>query len=280
MSTINLNNFWSRTLTGAIFVAAIVGSILYSQFIFAILFLIVSLLSLSEFFGLLNAGKKIRVQVVPGLISSTVLYISLALVSLDYIGKQYLLINLLLPVMIFIFELYQKNDTPIQNIALTLLGILYIGLPFSLLNLFFNPELIPGEYHPGVLLGFFVIIWAYDSFAYLTGMLFGRHRLFPRISPKKSWEGTIGGFVFGLLAAFILSNFFSEFDLINWLIIAAITMIFSTFGDLSESMLKRSLNIKDSGKVLPGHGGFLDRFDAVLLAAPAVFVYMNIIYHI
>lgn len=280
MSTIKLNNLLSRSATGAVFVAAIIGSILYNQMIFAILFLIVSLLSLHEFYTLLNAGKKYRVQIVSGTISLAVLYSSLALVSLDLVANPFLLINLLIPLLIFIVELYQKNDRPIQNIALTLLGVVYIGLPFSLLNLFFNPEFITGEFHPGILLGFFVIIWAYDSFAYLSGMLLGRHRLFPRISPKKSWEGTIGGFVFGLLAAFILSKFFTEFDLVNWFIIAAITMIFGTFGDLSESMLKRSLNIKDSGKALPGHGGFLDRFDAVLLAAPAVFVYMNLIYYI
>ena len=280
MSTINLRNLISRSLTGLVFIAAIIGSILFSRVIFAILFLGVAIVALNEFSRLLNAGKKIKVQVVTGTLALVLMYSSIALVSLNYTGKQMLLLNLLIPVFIFISELYKNNETPIQNIAMTLLGIIYIGLPLALLNMFFNPELAIGEYNPGILLGFFVIIWAYDSFAYLTGMLLGRHRLFPRISPKKSWEGTIGGFIFGLLAAFILSMFFIEFDLINWLIIASIIMIFGTFGDLSESMIKRSLNIKDSGKILPGHGGLLDRFDAVLLAAPAVFVYLNLIHYI
>jgi phosphatidate cytidylyltransferase len=109
-------------------------------------------------------------------------------------------------------------------------------------------------------------------------MTFGRHRLFERISPKKSWEGSVGGFIFGLFAAYLLSLYFQEFDLMSWLIIAAIIMIFGTFGDLAESMIKRSLKIKDSGSILPGHGGLLDRFDAVLLAAPPVLVYINMIH--
>jgi len=277
MSTINLRNLISRTLTGLVFVAAIAGSILFSREIFAILFLWVALLALNEFFNILKTGEKIKVQVLTGSLALVLLYASIALVSLGYANKQMLLLNLLIPVFIFISELYKKNDRPIQNIAFTILGIIYVGLPLALLNMLFNPELSPGEYNPGLLLGFFVVIWTYDTFAYLSGMLLGRHRLFPRISPKKSWEGTIGGFIFGLLASFILSKFFIEFDLINWMIIASIIMIFGTFGDLSESMLKRSLKIKDSGNILPGHGGLLDRFDAVLLAAPAVFVYLNLI---
>jgi len=278
MSTINLNNFWSRTITGAVFAAAILGSILFSRAAFAVLFFGVTLVALNEFYGLLNATKKVQMQAVAGTIGVSVLYISFALVAMEVIDKEFLLINLMIPLLIFISELFQKNETPILNIALTLLGILYVGLPFSLLTWFFNPELIAGAYHPGLLLGFFVILWTSDTFAYLTGVLFGRHRLFRRISPKKSWEGSIGGFVFGLLASLIFSKLFSEFDLINWLIMATLIIVFGTFGDLSESMLKRSLNIKDSGKILPGHGGFLDRFDAALLAAPAVFVYMNLIH--
>jgi phosphatidate cytidylyltransferase len=126
-------------------------------------------------------------------------------------------------------------------------------------------------------MGFFFILWANDSFAYLTGVSIGKHRLFERISPKKSWEGSIGGFVSGLLTAWVISIFFKEFDLINWIVIAAIIMIFGTFGDLVESLFKRSLKVKDSGNILPGHGGLLDRFDAVFLAAPAVFVYLILI---
>lgn len=277
MSKISLNNFWSRAITGALFVIIIIGSILLSQLLFAILFLCVTLLTLREFYILVNHVKGLKVQVVPGITAAAIVYISVALVSMEYIGLQFLLINLILPVLLFINELYQKNETPIQNISLTLLGIFYIGMPLALLNMFFNPVLSKGEYHPGVLLGFFLILWSFDTFAYLSGTLVGKHKLFPRISPKKTWEGTFGGFVFGLVAAWILSVFYHDFSLANWLIIAGIIMIFGTFGDLAESLIKRSLNIKDSGRVLPGHGGLLDRFDAALFAAPAVFIYMNLI---
>ena len=277
MSTISLNNFWSRTLTGALFVIIIIGSILISQASFSILFLGVTLLAIREFYILVNHVKGLKVQLVPGMIAAGVLYVSVALVSMDYVGKQLLIINLILPVMLFVNELYQKNETPIQNISLTLLGILYVSIPLALLNMFFNPGLVPGEYHPAALLGFFVILWSSDTFAYVSGKLIGRRKLFPRISPKKTWEGTLGGFLFGLIAAWILSEFYHDFSRANWLIIAGIIMIFGTFGDLAESLIKRSLKIKDSGRALPGHGGLLDRFDAALFAAPAVFIYINLI---
>ncbi len=273
-----LNNLLARTLTGAIFVGAIVGSLMFSPLVFACLFLGIALLAIHEFYRLLNSVKGIKVQIFAGSIAAAVLYISLAVVALGFAEPSSLLINLLWPPLLFIVELYQKNENPVSNIAYTFLGLAYVVAPLALLNFFFLPLSAEGEHYYGFLLGFFVILWSYDSFAYLTGMLIGRHRLFPRISPKKSWEGAIGGFVFGLLAAWILSGFFPEFDLFTWIIAALLIMIFGTFGDLSESMIKRSLDIKDSGNLLPGHGGLLDRFDAALLAAPAVFVFINIKY--
>lgn len=278
MSTTKLSNLITRTLTGVIFVAAIIGSILLSHKLFSVLFLCVSVLALYEFYTLLQKSNAAKAQLTSGIIAGSMVYIIIALISWQLIGYKFLCAALLIPPLIFIIELYRKSESPIQNIALTLLGILYISLPFALLNIFLNPQLIPGEYHPGILIGFFVIIWCNDSFAYLTGITFGRHRLFERISPKKSWEGSIGGFFFGLLAAYFLSLYFQEFDLTNWLIIAAIIMIFGTFGDLAESMIKRSLKIKDSGNILPGHGGLLDRFDAVIMAAPPVLIYINMIH--
>lgn len=274
MSTMKPNNFWLRTFTGAVFIAAIIGSVLLSQLIFALLFFGVTLFALNEFYQLLNAGKKIRVSIVSGSIAASILYLSFALAAIEVVPPKFLFINLLLPILIFIFELYRKSANPFLNISLTLFGAIYIGLPFSLLNLLYNSGPVAVESGPAIVLSFFLIIWTYDTFAYLTGILVGKHRLFPRVSPKKTWEGTAGGFIFGLAATFLLSKYFPDFDLLNWLIIASIIMVFGTFGDLSESLLKRSLNIKDSGNILPGHGGLLDRFDAVLMAAPAVFVYI------
>jgi phosphatidate cytidylyltransferase len=273
-----LNNLLARTLTGAIFVSAIVSSMIISPLVFAGLFLGVALLAVHEFYRLLNAVKGIKVQLVAASLAAAVLYVSLAAVALDLVSARLLFINILWIPLLFIVELYQRNEKPLSNVSFTLMSLGYVVAPLALLNFFFVPLSAEGGHYYGFLLGFFVTLWSYDSFAYLTGVLIGRHRLFARISPKKSWEGAIGGFVFGLLAAWILSTFFPEFDLYTWMIAAVVIMIFGTFGDLSESMIKRSLNIKDSGSILPGHGGLLDRFDAALLAAPAVFVFIQLKY--
>ncbi len=256
--------------------ATIIGSILLSHLIFSLLFLVVTVFAMHEFYQLCEKNGTIRIQIIPGIVAGAIVYITIVLVSLQLISTKYLLLNLLLPLLVFIIELYRKTHSPIQNISLTLFGIGYISIPFAILNLLFNPQLIPGEHHPGILICFFVILWINDSFAYLTGMLLGHHKLFERISPNKTWEGSIGGFVFGLIAALVISDLYPEFGLINWLIIASIIILFGAFGDLVESMFKRSLKIKDSGNILPGHGGLLDRFDAALLAAPAVFIYINL----
>lgn len=208
-----------------------------------------------------------------------VVYTTLALVSLQWIEPRMMLVNLLLLPLLLISELYYKSPTPFRNVALNVFGIFYIVIPFALLSFFFNPTLAPTGDQPSVLLGFFILLWVYDSFAYLFGVWLGKHRLFERHSPKKSWEGLIGGFAAGFAAAFIIAGFWEEVSLLHWLVIAALVMIFGTFGDLAESMLKRSIKVKDSGSVLPGHGGLLDRFDAALLAAPAVFVYLMLFLH-
>jgi phosphatidate cytidylyltransferase len=139
---------------------------------------------------------------------------------------------------------------------------------------FFDPLLHSGPQHYGIVLGFFLLIWLNDTGAYFIGSLIGKHKLFERISPGKTWEGSAGGTLFALLTAWGLSYIFPQIDRTHWLILAIITVVTGTLGDLVESMLKRSLGIKDSGNILPGHGGMLDRFDAVLLSAPFVFVYL------
>lgn len=272
-----MNNLISRTITGFFFVVAIIGSILVGHVLFAILFLIITLAALTEFYKLIKSEGKVDVQLFPGVILGGIVFVIASLTALQVISLKYLALCLSIPVIIFIIELYRKRANPFMNISVTIAGILYIALPFSLLNFLLNPGFVPGEYHPGILVGFFAILWTYDTFAYLTGMLFGRHLLFERISPKKSWEGVIGGMFFGVVAAWVVAKFNSEYDFVILTGEAFIIMILGTFGDLVESLLKRSLNIKDSGKLLPGHGGLLDRFDAVLLTAPAVFVYYLII---
>ena len=154
------------------------------------------------------------------------------------------------------------------------MAVAYIAVPFGLMMYFFNPVVLSGPFHYGIVLGFLVILWLNDTGAYFVGSLIGKHKLFERISPGKTWEGSFGGVLFALLTAWGISFIFRQLNVTQWMTLAIIIVISGTLGDLVESMLKRSLGIKDSGNILPGHGGLLDRFDAVLLSAPFVFVYL------
>ena len=169
--------------------------------------------------------------------------------------------------LLFIFELYQKNKIPFENVGKTILGVMYVALPLSLLMvvLFENHQ-----YRPNLLLGIFLLIWSNDTFAYLVGSQIGKNKLFPRISPGKTWEGTIGGGICTLIVAFLLSLIFKEIELKDWMAIGLIAAVFGTIGDLVESMLKRSKGVKDSGNFMPGHGGALDRFDAFIFVLPFI----------
>lgn len=271
-----MSNFFIRTITGILFVVVIVGSIIWNRYIFASLFLIITILALLEFYKLIET-KDIHPRKFVGISIGSFLFLSFVLVSSGISHINILYINIPLIFTVFIVELFHKSKRPFINIGLTLLGIIYIALPFSLLNFFYNTNFIAGKFHPHILLGFFIIIWTNDTSAYLVGSKFGKHRLFKRVSPNKSLEGSIGGAVFSLTSAYLISLFFFEFNLIQWIIIALIIVVFGTLGDLIESSLKRSLKLKDSGNILPGHGGILDRFDGVLLAAPFVFLYIFLI---
>jgi len=178
---------------------------------------------------------------------------------------------------VFIFELYRNHRRPFHNIAFTYLGILYIAIPISLFNfIVFSSTSINITYSYEILLGYFFLIWANDTGAYLFGVSIGKHRMFPRISPKKSWEGFLGGIIFTTIIAWAISHYFHNITFAHWLMIGLISAIAGVFGDLVESMYKRSLEVKDSGKFLPGHGGILDRFDSIYLSAPIVFAYLKI----
>ena len=184
-----------------------------------------------------------------------------------------------IPLIIFVFinELYRNNKKPFSNIAYTLLGIVYIAFPLSLFNFFVFRGSPIVYYTPNILLGFFILLWAYDTGAYLFGVSLGKHRLFPRISPKKSWEGFLGGAITSLIISYFISTYFSELQFQHWIVISFIIIVMGTFGDLVESLFKRSINLKDSGKIFPGHGGILDRIDSILLSAPIVFTYLQLI---
>jgi phosphatidate cytidylyltransferase len=172
--------------------------------------------------------------------------------------------------------LYSQHPNPLEAIGTAVVGILYIPIPLALLNLFNDPIFMHVDQPKYMVLGFFLLVWANDTFAYLTGVTFGKHPLFKRISPKKTWEGSLGGALLTIAFSYLVFKYLGVISLIDWIIVAALIIIFGTFGDLSESMIKRLAQVKDSGNILPGHGGMLDRFDAVLFAAPVVFLYLLI----
>lgn len=271
-----MNNFTIRTITGSVFVICVIGSVVLSQWAFAALFLLVSLAGFWEFTRIMRQAK-IFPHRLAGSVAGITFYSSIVFFEFGIIDTKMLLLNLLWLPFLLIVELFRKSNTPFQNVAAELIGLAWIVLPLALLNGFFNHTDGPGWLHGGVLLGFFLILWIYDSGAYVIGSMFGRHGLIERISPKKSWEGFAGGSAAGLLTAYLISASFIEFSVLQWLVIAVVIIVFGTLGDLTESMLKRSLDVKDSGSLLPGHGGILDRFDAVFLAAPVVYIIINFI---
>ncbi len=270
-----MKNLFTRALTGALFLVIVIGAILWNSWSFASVFLLVSVLGLWEFFSLLEndsifLNKPLIVSI------GGIIFILNALFAFNVAPLEVLLLIFPAIILIFIVELYNKNEKPFKNIAYSIFGLLYIATPFALLNYF---PLISGSkaYNSNLILGYFLIIWMYDTAAYVFGISFGKHRLFERISPKKSWEGFFGGTICSLGFAYVLSLFYPNIPLIDWIVMTFIVVIFGTYGDLVESLFKRSINCKDSGKILPGHGGILDRFDSVLLTSPLVFAYFIII---
>lgn len=272
-----LSNLVLRTITGIVFVAVLIAAILLGLWWFGGLFLLISLGSIWEFYSLIEKGGA-KPQKILGSLIGVFLFMGFFLSGSGQISAEILWVLVPFSISVFIVELYRKQEQAFSNIALTLLGVGYVVLPFALFSgmVFRSPTV--SEYYPYILLGYFILIWLYDSGAYIFGVSFGKHRLFERISPKKSWEGLIGGAIVALLAAWLLSHYFIGIGLLDWIVIAVIVVVAGTYGDLAESMLKRQMGVKDSGNILPGHGGILDRFDAVFLSSPLVYVYLQLVY--
>jgi phosphatidate cytidylyltransferase len=283
-----LKEIYKRTLTGIFFIVAVIGSILLHPLAFFIVFSVFTYIGLTEFLKLstvTGGTQQNRLYFASGML----IYFLTALLGMGYIDPRFSYFLLLVFFFIFIFELFNKQNASREKTGAWFTGFIYIAIPFGLMNSLFFTGFdrfnlqeafgFPANTTPriDILIGLFIIIWSSDVFAYLVGSWLGKHKLFARISPKKSWEGSIGGLVFALLAAYVLSLFFKQLTVSEWLLFAVIVVITGALGDLIESMLKRQAGVKDSGTLLPGHGGVLDRFDAVLFATPFVFVYVNLI---
>jgi phosphatidate cytidylyltransferase len=271
-----LSNFLLRTISGILFVVSIIGALIIGKFTFLVVFSGILILSMFEFYTLTYKAR-IKPQFFLGILIGISLFVGSYLYTTGNIEALFLLGFIPLVISVFIFELYRNHKRPFHNIAYTYLGIFYIAVPLSLFNfMVFDSTTLQYSYSYEILLSYFILIWANDTGAYLFGVSIGKRRMFPRISPKKSWEGFLGGIIFTIIVAWVISLYFHNITFAHWLVIGLISAIIGVFGDLVESMFKRSLDVKDSGKFLPGHGGVLDRFDSVFLSAPIVFAYLKI----
>lgn len=265
-----------RAITGAIFVAVLLGTVLMGIDIQIGVFSVIVLLGLNEFYRLFDKNESIELPKISGITLSLVSFLLLASYSKGYYDNLEPSVLVLIPFFMMFVELWRKKQHPFQNISIQVLGIVYLVLPFYLaLEIKLMDERF--EVYWPLLASMLLLIWTNDTFAYLTGKFFGKTKLFERISPKKTWEGTIGGIAFTILLGFLLGNYVYE-NITFWVVSSIIIALGAIFGDLIESMLKRSLNIKDSGSILPGHGGILDRFDATLFTIPFFFAWIKIYY--
>ncbi len=278
-----MNNFSRRTLTGAWIVIFVMGGFWLHPLSFFITGLIILIGTQYEYYIMIrNTG--VRPQLVSGIITGTTAYIISTLVAAGVLQKNFFLVLIPLMLIIIVVELYRKQEKPFDSLAHTFFSVLYTAVPFSILpfSAFSHAglnSLLPHNniiFSPGIIIGFFLLVWANDTGAYLLGISFGQHRLMERISPKKTWEGFLGGVLIAALAAWLLSGWLGVVDKVHWLIVAVIVSIAGTYGDLVESMLKRSIGVKDSGSIMPGHGGFLDRFDSAIISFPLVYLFISL----
>jgi phosphatidate cytidylyltransferase len=290
--------FQQRATTAVVFSAVMLTGLFWNAWTFHLLFLIIATGSIWEFLDMTlpnDAYKNLRkiIGTVAGfalvlMIYKTNIYLTdfyrnSQLIPIGYkvfpFGYKEIVDELLfLSFVLLIAELFLKAELPFNNIALIIFSLIYLALPFSLLTFFSYSKV--NEFSPNVVAGILFLTWANDSFAYLVGSKIGKTPFFLRVSPKKTWEGTIGGGIFCMITAGIIAQFFTQLSLMDWLIIGGIIAVFGTIGDLVESLLKRSVGVKDSGNFMPGHGGFLDRFDAFIFCIPFVYFYLSFIKHL
>lgn len=290
--TEKISNLITRTIVGVLFVAVMVGGIIWRPDTMLLLFAVITAMTVWEYTGLVNNHvKDAHVNRFISTVAGTYLFFAVAATQLHLTEGFIAFIPYVLTlVYLFISELYLKGNNPINNWAYTALGQFYVAFPISLISILaFQPSadttLLADSsspiYDPLLPLSTFIFLWTNDTGAYCSGSLFGKHKLFPRISPGKTWEGSIGGGILVLAVAAAIGYWCNEnatqahtLSIVEWIGLGLVITVFGTWGDLVESLFKRTIGIKDSGNVLPGHGGMLDRFDSSLLAIPAAVVYL------
>ncbi|HEX2920683.1 MAG TPA: phosphatidate cytidylyltransferase [Bacteroidales bacterium] len=276
-----MSDLQRRTITGAVIVLFLLAGFLLHPVSFFLTGAILLTGAMWEYYQIVKlTGNKALIY--QGLCSAIFIYTLSTLVAAGLLGSKLLLLVIIVFPVFAISELYRNDEKPFDSLAHTVFPLFWIVLPFSLFPFAaFGYEGISAilphgtlVFSPGILIGFFLLTWSNDTGAYLVGVSVGKHRLMERISPKKSWEGFIGGIITAAVVGWALTDLLGTFDHIHWIIISFIISVTGTYGDLAESMLKRSAGIKDSGKILPGHGGFLDRFDSTILSFPLVYLFI------
>ncbi len=271
-----MKNFLIRTLSGFIYVILTLGAIAAGPLYFGILMFVFLILGLSELERIIKAEG---FHIIRWIFYLPAILVYLIIFYWSINKEVYLFIGLLgLLHILFIYQLFSSGKVPVfSKVGILILPVIYLALPLSLLGYTYYLPAGMSQTTVEVVAGFFIIIWLNDTFAYLTGRLFGKNKMFESVSPNKTWEGSIGGLLFGLGGAWLMSLFSIDLNAVQWMGLALITIIFGTFGDLFESLLKRKAGFKDSGNIIPGHGGILDRLDSILLSAPFVFLYLYMI---
>ncbi|MBD5270732.1 MAG: phosphatidate cytidylyltransferase [Bacteroides sp.] len=281
-----MKNLVKRTLTGVLYVALIVGAVMLGGWWFVVLFALFTLLAVNEFANITNAaaGGENVITLITDMAGALILFGGITLVNLPLLtphtsavlGGTFLAVYLLYLVIRPVIQLYSHEGSPLANLAYSYMGQIYIALPLGLMSMYYT--LPDGR---ALLLAMFVMIWLSDTGAFCVGSLMGRHKLFPRISPAKTWEGFAGGAVFVVVSAVVMKycfgQWFTETSLATLCGMGLTVAVFATWGDLVESLIKRTLGVKDSGNILPGHGGILDRIDSLLLVIPASLIYLVIL---
>lgn len=279
-----MKNLIVRSITGVIFVAAVVTCFLRPEAMI-LLFALVTGLTVWEYTGIVNNIENVTVNRFLATVAGVYLFFSIAGFCSGIVPSAVFIPYLLTVVYMFISELYTKAPNPINNWAYTMLSQMYIALPLSMLNVLAFRGTADGVVYSSLLpLSVFIFLWTNDTGAYLSGSLFGKHKLFPRVSPGKSWEGSIGGGILVIVVAALIgmyensdmhaANAEVSLNIVQWIGMGVVVVFFGTWGDLVESLFKRTIGIKDSGNILPGHGGMLDRFDSSLMAIPAAVIYL------
>ena len=273
-----MNKLLVRILTGAAFGIVLLGAILRHTS-FAALFTLVTMLSVNELSNLIHEYKKTTFSTFLAVIGGG--YLFFVLYAVAHLGATcsvaLFMPYIMLLAYIFVIQLYKTEGSSLDNYAYFALTQVYAALPFAMLNILSTVGATSSTYNYALPLAIFVFIWCNDSGAFFVGCSIGRHKMWERVSPKKTWEGTIGGVVVAMIAGYVMSIFFTQLNVWQWIGMAAVVAVAGTYGDLIESCMKREMGIKDSGNILPGHGGMLDRFDSTLLATPCALIYLSLI---